>query len=148
MQYKKLGVITPTEPHNNIAATINAAQQAPGAAVWIPAWYTGTDSVPATPGVPVIDMRGTQGTFTGASSSTSVVDATAPKYGLKADVKRCNGWGSQATLTLTNLSTTVVCSTANFTSADVGKTIFATNWTGIDTNFTSAGVILPQGTIL
>jgi|SRR6267378_4731043 len=69
MQLKELGVITPTEPHNNIAAAINAAQQAPGGAVWIPAWYTGTDSVPTTPGVPVIDMRGTSGSFSGSSNS-------------------------------------------------------------------------------
>lgn len=82
-----------------------------------------------------------------SSASTSVIDATASKYGLKADVKRCNGWGSQATLTITNASNTVVCSTANFTSADVGKIIFATNWTGVDTNYTTAGVIIGQGVI-
>jgi hypothetical protein len=67
MQLKELGVIIPTEPHSNISSAINAAQQAPGAAVWIPAWYTGGDSVPAT-NVPVIDMRGNAGTFTGGFS--------------------------------------------------------------------------------
>ncbi len=71
MQLKELGVIIPTEPHSNIAAAVSAAQQSPGAAVWIPAWYTGGDSVPANPGVPVYDNRGTAGTFTGASSASS-----------------------------------------------------------------------------
>lgn len=66
MQHQELGLITPTEPTFNIAAAIARALITPGAAVWIPAWYVGGDSVPNSPGVPVFDMRGTTGSFTGS----------------------------------------------------------------------------------
>lgn len=80
MELQELGVVTPTGPQTNIQAAINAAKTSPGAAVWIPAWYTGSDSVPATPGVPVFDMRGSAGTFTGGSLSSQVGTFTGPSF--------------------------------------------------------------------
>src|SRR6267142_848423 len=94
-----------------------------------------------------IDANGNVFESTASSLSSSVVDATATKYGLKADVKRCNGWGGQATLTITNASTTVICSTANFTNADVGKIIWASNWSGADSAYVGTVLILTQTTI-
>src|SRR6267154_3239591 len=69
MELQELGVITPTGPHTNIQAAVNAAAKSPGAAVWIPAWYNGGDSVPAAPGVPVFDMSGTNGSFKGVTGN-------------------------------------------------------------------------------
>lgn len=152
MQYKELGVITPTEPHTNIAAAINAAQQSPGAAVWIPAWYTGTDTVPATPGVPVFDLRGTTGTFTAASTfSKNVIDAANPAYagGVKA-----NGHFSSIP-TITSGSNIVTCADCNFTGTDalgraiakVGQIVFATNAT-TDVSQNTSNIIITRTTIL
>src|SRR5260370_2897518 len=116
MQLKELGVVIPTDPHNNIAAAINAAQQSPGAAVWIPAWYTGGDSVPANPGVPTFDLRGL-GSFSGSGTSGGVSPLS---YGAKWDVQFFGD------ATFTNGRTTITCPDCNFTKSDVGKIAFAT----------------------
>lgn len=58
----------------NVQAAINKAAAAPGATVWIPNSYTGTDAVPAnTSGIAVFDMR-SAGNWAGGNK---VVTATA-----------------------------------------------------------------------
>jgi hypothetical protein len=68
----------------NIQAAINKAKAAPGGAVWIPNSYTGTDTVPATPGVPVFDMRGLGNTTMGskvlAGAAANVSAATGGPF--------------------------------------------------------------------
>lgn len=43
----------------NVQAALTKATTAPGASVWIPNSYTGTDTIPVNPGVPVYDNRST-----------------------------------------------------------------------------------------
>ncbi|MGH8865093.1 MAG: hypothetical protein ACREVZ_10715, partial [Burkholderiales bacterium] len=57
---------------------------------------------------------------------SNVVDPTG--FGVKADGLAC--YGSNATITVTNLSNQVSCNLATFTIADIGKYIFATNGAG------------------
>lgn len=61
--------------HTNIVSAIGAATAAPGAAVWIPTSYTGTDAVPASPGCPVFDMRSSGNWAGGAKVATATAAA-------------------------------------------------------------------------
>jgi hypothetical protein len=70
-------VVVDTALHTNILAAYQAAQAAPGGAVWIPNSYVGTDTVPVNPTVPVFDMRSQGTTYLGSSSSNNNVAATA-----------------------------------------------------------------------
>lgn len=145
MELQELGVITPTGPHTTIAAAINAAKQSPGASVWIPAWYTGGDSVPATPGVATFDMRGTSGSFSGSPSSpnSSTIYAWDPKYGLKADTK----YMSDATFVSGSNVVTTPSTDRPFTAADVGKICWGSNAMIGGNAQLSPTTIIPQGTI-
>ena len=72
MKLPDLGiVIAGSEPHMSISAAIEAAEKAPGAMVWIPASYTGTDvATPTT--VPVVDCRYNYSSF--SSGLPSLID--------------------------------------------------------------------------
>lgn len=72
---------------------------------------------------------------------TLTIDAKA--YGVKADTIAC----FSPNVTITNTSKTVSCSTANFTSADIGKIIFAISSSGGQASDVTGTVQLPQGTI-
>lgn len=77
---KDLGLVTPTEPYNTIQAAITAASVAPGSAVLIPTWYTGTDTYTNPSNVLILDMRGTGTIYSGAvvaSKINSVIQAVA-----------------------------------------------------------------------
>lgn len=135
MELQELGVITPTGPHTTIQAAVNAATKSPGAAVWIPAWYTGGDSVPSAPGVPVFDMRGTSGSFTASSTfSAGTIDVTASPYNAKFDVQYSQNSNFSFSA---GANAVVTCATCNFTSADVGKIIQATTFA----TFTTANAV-------
>lgn len=88
MRYPGLDLVVVDNPgignHASIGAAISAAQQAPGASVWVPASYTGTDAVPANPGVSVFDLRGASGTFTGALGVIAKADLTAQQANIAA----------------------------------------------------------------
>lgn len=66
-------------------------------------------------------------------------------YGVKMDGQVC--MGTSATIVITMGSTTVSCSTASFTSADIGKRIFATNGCCLYLTSYGSGVILADTTI-
>lgn len=164
MELQELGVVTPTGPQTNIAAAINAAKTAPGAAVWIPAWYTGTDAVPASPGVPVFDMRGTGSTSFAAGGVGSGASPVMGFYLSPACPQNNSGGNCFYTpantqqnnlCTYTSASATVTCRTqmlqataavaanvatytfpANVVSSwAVGNSITVTAFTGGDTFF-------------
>lgn len=70
-------VVVDSVLHTNILAAYQAAQAAPGGSVWIPNSYTGTDSVPVNPTVPVFDMRGQGTSYAGNALVNNAVAATA-----------------------------------------------------------------------
>lgn len=80
MEIANLGVFIPGDSiHTNIQAAYRAAQKAPGGAVWIPPFYTVGDSVPASPTVPIFDMR-TTGSFTGTANVATSPTAISSYY--------------------------------------------------------------------
>lgn len=88
------------------------------------------------------------GATTGITSTAQGIDPTQTQYagGVKRDGKAA--FGSTSTITITNASTTVVVSTAAFTSADVGKDIYGTNGCcGVATSYQGV-LVLPRGTIV
>ena len=94
MEIANLGLyIVGSIVHTNILSAYNAARgiapqgQAPKAAVWIPASYPGTDSIPANPVVPIFDMRGS-GIFYGGASQYDIGAYLGGTYGSSATVLR------------------------------------------------------------
>ena len=80
---------------------------------------------------------------TGLSTSIPLGAIDSRENGAKWDTQFCYG----TAVTITNSSKQVSCSTANFTSADIGKEIFGTNVSGgVNQNYQGI-VILPRGTI-
>jgi hypothetical protein len=141
MRYPGLDLVVVDNPgigtHPSIGAAINAAQQPPGASVWIPASYTGGESVPANPGVPVFDFRGTSGTFTGSLSVIAKVDLTAQAANIAPTTLYTvpvNAGG------MYRISGYVILTQAATTSSTLPN--IAVNWTDVDVNAVILGAAL------
>lgn len=142
MDVEDLGIVVPNKqfgPYTSIGAAISAAKQSRGA-VWIPANYYGTESVPVNPGVPTFDMRGGAGSFTGSSSSFGAATVFVNSYGAVGDgrVILDATWNSGSPL--------ITCpnNDCNFTSADNGKACFGTAGTQLQVALGTLTVVSAQ----
>lgn len=96
MEIPFFNVIIPDQTlDTNIQACVNKALTAPGACVWIPKSYTGTDTIPAnTQGISVFDFRGNGGNYAGGSkvaTATAAAQLTAAAGGTFASALNLPG---------------------------------------------------------
>jgi hypothetical protein len=75
VEFLPLGLFIPDNLNSTIQSCVNAAAKNPRAAVWIPAFYSGTDTYTNPSNVPIFDMRGA-GSISFGSSGTAAFYAT------------------------------------------------------------------------
>lgn len=75
MKVADLGIIIPgAEPHMDIQSAIEAASEAPGGIVWIPAHYNKQDSFTNPKQIPIIDCRELGFLYFGAPVTINDID--------------------------------------------------------------------------